>query len=115
MNGLRQLVEQDLEAAKALIEEVFGFVTQTARIGFGGLDDLARTLLGGANHLGALHHALGLHTRCFEHLVGFATGLRDELLTLLEHPARLAQFVGQSLERAFEHVDNFGAVDAGRR
>ena len=95
-DGLLQLVEQDLEAAEALVEEVLGLVAQAARVGLGRLHHLAGALLGGPHDLGALHHPLGLHPGRLEDLVGLAAGLGDELLALLQHPARLAQLVGQA-------------------
>ena len=66
---LAQLVEQDLEARQTLIEEVLGLELEPTGVALGGLDDLAGTRLGGAHHLGALHHPLGLHPGRLEHLV----------------------------------------------
>ena len=97
MHGLLQPVEQDLEAAQPLVEEVLGLVAQPTGVGLGGLADLPGALLGGAHHLGALHHPLGLHPGRLEQLVGLAPGLGDELLALLDHPPRLAHLVGQAV------------------
>src|SRR5262245_27958034 len=58
-DGLLQLVEQDLEAAEALIEEVLGLVAEATSIGLGGLHDLASALLRRPHDLGALHHPFG--------------------------------------------------------
>ena len=88
---------------------------QPASIVLGGLDDLAGPLLGGADDLGALHHPLGLHPGGLEQFVGFAPGLVDELLALLEHPARLAHLVRQPVQRLLEQFDDLVAVDARRR
>ena len=112
---LLQLVEQDLEAAEALVEEVLGLVAQPAGVGLGRLHHLAGPLLGGPHDLGALHHPLGPHPRRLEQLVGLAAGLGDELLALLEHPAGLAQLVGQALQRLLEQLDDLVAVDPRRR
>jgi hypothetical protein len=65
------------------------------RVVLGRVHDLPGPLLGGAHHLGALHHPLGLHARRLEQFVGLTAGLGHELLTLLEHPPRLAQLGGQ--------------------
>ena len=81
---LLELVEQDLERAESLVEEVLGLVLQPARVGLGGLLHLAGTLLGGPDDLGSLHHTLGADTSCFEQLVGLTAGLGDELLALLD-------------------------------
>ena len=59
-DGLLQLVEQDLEAPQALVEEVLGLVAQPAGVGLGRLHHLTGALLGGPHDLGALHHPLGL-------------------------------------------------------
>jgi hypothetical protein len=57
---LLQLVEQDLEAAETLVEEVLRLVAEAAGIGLGRLHDLPSPLLGGPHDLGALHHPFGL-------------------------------------------------------
>ena len=114
-DGLRQPVEQDLEAAEALVEEVLGLEAQPARIVVGGLHDVAGTLLGRPDDLGALHHPFGLATCRFEQFVGFAAGLGDELLAFLQHPAGLAQLVGQPGEGLLEQLDDLVAIDARRR
>ncbi len=114
-DGLRQLVEEDLEAAEALIEEVLGLVAQAAAVGLGGLEDLAGPLLGGADDLGALHHPLGLDPGGFEQLVGLARVFGDELLAFLQHPPRLAQLVRQAVQRLLEQLDDLLAIDARRR
>ena len=112
---LAELVEQDLEAREALVEEVLGLELQPARIVVGGVDHVPRPLLGGPHDLGALHHPLGLDAGGLEHLVRLAAGLVDEVLALLEHPPRLAQLVGQARERLVEQFDDLVAVDARRR
>src|SRR5262245_14938856 len=114
-HGLLQLVEQDLEAAEPLVEEVLGLVAEATSVSLGGLHDLAGALLGRPYDLRALDHPLGAHPRRLEQLVGLPPGLGDELLALLQHPAGLPQLVRQSLQRLFEQLDDLVPVDPGRR
>ena len=114
-DGLLQLVEEDLEAAEALIQEVLRLVTQAPGIGLGRLHHLPRPLLGRPHHLRALHHPFGTHASRLEQLVGLPAGLGDELLALLQHPARLAQLVGQALQGLLEQLDDLVTIDARRR
>ena len=112
---LLELVEQDLERAESLVEEVLGLVLQTARVGLGGLLHLAGTLLGGPDDLGSLHHTLGADASCFEQFVGLTTGLGHEFLALLEHPSGLTQLLGKSVQRLFEQFDDLVPIDSWRR
>ena len=97
--------------ARRWSQEVLGLVAHAPGVVLGRLDDLAGPLLGGPHDLGALHHPLGLDPAGVEHLVGLPAGLGDELLALLEHPAGLAQLVGQPVERLLEQLDDLVAVD----
>ena len=90
-------------------------MTQTPRIGIGGLADLSGSLFSRTHDLSALHHSLGLHAGSLEQFVGFAASLRHELLTFLDHPARLAHLLGQPVQRLFEELDDLVTVDARRR
>ena len=89
VDGARQLVEHDLEAAEALVAEVLDLVAHAAGLVVGPLDDLAGPQLGGPDHLGALHHALGLGPRRVEDVVALAARLGEELLALLQQPPGL--------------------------
>jgi hypothetical protein len=114
MHGLTELVEQDLERTEALIEEVFGLVLQSTRVGFGGLHDLASTLLSSTHDFGSLHHTLGTYARCLEQLVGFAASFRYKVLAFLEHPSGLTQLVRQPVQGLFEEFDDLVTIDAWR-
>ena len=98
-----------------LVAVVLDLVAQAARLVLGRVDDLAGAVLGGLHDLGALHHALGLRAGRVEDVVALAPRLGEELLALLEQPARGAQLVGQAVDRLLEELEHLVAVDHRRR
>ena len=96
LDGFHQTVDENLDTGQTSIEEVFGFALQATRCGFGFVDDLAGASLGGANHFGALHHALGLGTCGFDDFVGFALRASEEGFFFFEHESCFTHFMRQT-------------------
>ena len=97
LHRLERPVEHDLEAGQLLVAVVLGLVAQAAGLVPGLLDDALGGVLRLPDDLGALHHALGPDPGRFEDVVALALDLGQELLALLEHPAGLAQLLGEAL------------------
>src|SRR5581483_8371752 len=114
-HGLQRPLQHDLEARELLVAVVLALQAQPARLVVSGVDGLPGAQFRGLHHLGALHHALGAGPSLVEDVVGVATGLRKEVLTLLQEPPRRAQLVGQSLDRLLEQLEHLLPVDHHRR
>ena len=104
-------LEHRLELGEALVAEVVGLVALPAGLGAGVLDDPAGLGLGGLHHLGPLHHPFGLPPGRGQDVVGLPLGAVEEVLAVLEQPARGAHLVGEALDRLVEQVERLVAID----
>ena len=76
-------------------------------------------LLGGAprfpDELVLLDHPLGAHSRGLEEPMGFVLRPLDDLVALLQQPARLAQLLRERVDRVLQHRAELFAVQRHRR
>ena len=89
-------VEHDLEGGQLLVAEILGLVAEPAGLFAGVVEDPLGHVVGLADDLGPLHHALGLGPYLFQEDVGLPLARGQELVAFAQQPAGLAQFVGKA-------------------
>ena len=105
LHRLQGALEHDLERRQALVAVVLGLVAQPSGLLAGVVEDALGHLVGLADDLGALHHALGLGPHVLEELVGLALARGEELVALAQQPPGPAQLVGEPVEGALQEVE----------
>ncbi len=105
LHGLQGALEHDLERRQPLVAVVLGLVAQPPGLLAGVVEDALGDLVGLADDLGPLHHALGLGPHVVEKHVGLALARGQELVALAQQPPRLAQLVGEPVERALQELE----------